>query len=63
MTSTLVCAQHQTDLVCVQRPSNCAPAAPAGRCEAGGGGGGGAAAAAVCSCEAADDQIIYCVGT
>ncbi len=56
MTSTLVCAQHQTDLVCVQRPSNCAPAAPAGRCEAGGGG-------AVCSCEAADDQIIYCVGT
>ncbi len=60
MTSTLVCAQHQTDLVCVQRPSNCAPAAPAGRCEAGGGGG---AAAAVCSCEAADDQIINCVGT
>jgi hypothetical protein len=58
MTSTLVCAQHQTDLVCVQRPSNCAPAAPAGRCEAGGGGGG-----AVCSCEAADDQIIYSVGT
>jgi hypothetical protein len=57
MTSTLVCAQHQTDLVCVQQPSNCAPAAPAGRCEV------AAAAAAVCSCEAADDQIIYCVGT
>jgi hypothetical protein len=58
MTSTLlVCAQHQTDLVCVQWPSNSGPAAPAGRCEA------GAAAAVVCSCEAADDQIIYCVGT
>jgi hypothetical protein len=57
MTSTLVCAQHHIALVCVQRPSNCVPAAPAGRCEAGG------AAAAVCSCEAADDQIIYCVGT
>jgi len=57
MTSTLVCAQHHIALVCVQRPGNCAPAAPAGRCEAGGGGG------AVCSCEAADDQIIYCVGT